>query len=93
MKALSNTEIEDRLKELDGWEIEDDALHTIFEFEDFKEAFSAMVRIAFEAEKMNHHPEWTNIYNTVEIYLSTHEAEGITQKDFDLAKLIDKLVS
>lgn len=93
MKALSNTEIEDRLKELDGWEIEDDALHTIFEFEDFKEAFSAMVRIAFEAEKMNHHPEWTNIYNTVEIYLSTHEAEGITQKDFDLAKLIDELVS
>ena len=92
MKALSEKEIEEKLKEFVGWEFVDDALHTIFEFEDFKEAFSAMTRIAFEAEKMNHHPEWTNIYNTIEFYLTTHDANGVTDKDFELAKLIDDLI-
>ncbi|QAA81035.1 4a-hydroxytetrahydrobiopterin dehydratase [Aequorivita sp. H23M31] len=92
MKALSNKEIEDRLKDLEGWDFEMDAIHTVFEFEDFKEAFSAMTRIAFEAEKLNHHPEWTNVYNTLEIFLSTHEADGVTEKDFELAKIIDDLI-
>lgn len=92
MKALSDKEIEERLKEFEGWEYEEGALHTVFEFEDFKEAFSAMTRIAFEAEKMNHHPEWTNIYNTLEIYLTTHDAEGVTEKDFELATMIDSLI-
>jgi len=93
MKVLSQDEVEEKLQELDGWELEDDSLHAIFEFEDFKEAFSAMTRIAFEAEKMNHHPEWTNIYNTLEIYLSTHDAGGITEKDFEMARTIDELIS
>ena len=92
MNALSQNEIDERLKELPGWDFEDGALHTIFEFEDFKEAFSAMVRIAFEAEKMQHHPDWTNVYNTLEIFLSTHDAEGITERDFELAKIIDELI-
>lgn len=92
MKALSDKEIEERLKEFEGWEYEEGALHTVFEFEDFKEPFSAMTRIAFEAEKMNHHPEWTNIYNTLEIYLTTHDAEGVTEKDFELATMIDSLI-
>lgn len=92
MKAISDKEIEEKLKEFEGWEFVDGALHTIFEFEDFKEAFSAMTRIAFEAEKMNHHPEWTNIYNTLEIYLTTHDADGVTEKDFKLAKIIDDLI-
>ncbi|MGB3343068.1 MAG: 4a-hydroxytetrahydrobiopterin dehydratase [Aequorivita sp.] len=92
MKALSDKEIEERLKEFEGWEYEEGALHTVFDFEDFKEAFSAMTRIAFEAEKMNHHPEWTNIYNTLEIYLTTHDAEGVTEKDFELATMIDSLI-
>lgn len=92
MKALSEKEIGEKLKEFEGWEFVDGALHTIFEFEDFKEAFSAMTRIAFEAEKMNHHPEWTNIYNTIEFYLTTHDADGVTDKDFELAKLIDDLI-
>ncbi len=92
MKALSEKEITEKLKEFEGWDFEMDALHTVFEFEDFKEAFSAMTRIAFEAEKLNHHPEWTNVYNTLEIFLSTHDADGVTEKDFDLAKIIDDLI-
>lgn len=92
MKALSNKEIEEKLKDFEGWDFEMDALHTVFEFEDFKEAFAAMTRIAFEAEKLNHHPEWTNVYNTLEIFLSTHDAEGVTEKDFELAKIIDELI-
>jgi len=92
MKALPKKQIEEKLKEFEGWDYEMDALHTVFEFEDFKEAFSAMTRIAFEAEKMGHHPEWTNVYNTLEIFLSTHDAEGVTEKDFELAKIIDELI-
>lgn len=92
MEALSEKEITEKLNEFEGWEYEEGALHTVFEFEDFKEAFSAMTRIAFEAEKMNHHPEWTNVYNTLEIYLSTHDADGVTEKDFKLAKIIDSLI-
>lgn len=92
MKALSKKQIEEKLKEFEGWDYEMDALHTVFEFEDFKEAFSAMTRISFEAEKMGHHPEWTNVYNTLEIFLSTHDAEGVTEKDFELAKIIDDLI-
>jgi len=52
-----------------------------------------MTRIAFEAERMQHHPDWTNVYNTLAIALSTHDADGVTEKDFELAKIIDKLVS
>lgn len=92
MKALSEKEITEKLKEFEGWDFEMDAIHTVFEFEDFKEAFSAMTRIAFEAEKLNHHPEWTNVYNTLEIFLSTHDADGVTEKDFELAKIIDDLI-
>lgn len=92
MKALSDREIDERLTEIDGWTYQDGALHTHFEFDDFKEAFSAMTRIAFEAEQMQHHPEWSNLYNSLEIYLSTHDAEGVTEKDFKLAKIIDGLI-
>ena len=61
--------------------------------DDFKDAFSVMTRIAFEAEKLNHHPDWSNVYKTLNITLSTHDAGGLTQKDFELAKIIDALVS
>ncbi|HLV91858.1 MAG TPA: 4a-hydroxytetrahydrobiopterin dehydratase [Aequorivita sp.] len=91
MKVLSEQEITERLKEFEGWDYTDGALHTIFEFENFKEAFSAMTRIAFEAERLQHHPEWSNIYNSLEIFLFTHDADGVTEKDFELAKIIDEL--
>ncbi|NLN25535.1 MAG: 4a-hydroxytetrahydrobiopterin dehydratase [Bacteroidetes bacterium] len=92
MKLLTENEINERLEELEGWEYVDNALYATFEFENFKEAFVAMTRIAFEAEKMNHHPEWTNSYNLVEFYLSTHEADGVTEKDFELAMIIEDLI-
>ncbi len=92
MKAYTEKEINEKLDKFDGWEYEDNAIHTAFEFEDFKEAFSAMTRIAFEAEKMQHHPDWHNVYNTLNITLSTHDADGVTDKDFELAKTIDKLL-
>lgn len=91
MKVLSEQEITERLKEFEGWDYTDGALHTIFEFENFKEAFSAMTRIAFEAERLQHHPEWSNIYNSLEIFLFSHDADGVTEKDFELAKIIDEL--
>lgn len=92
MKLLTENEINERLEELEGWEYVDNALYATFEFENFKEAFVAITRIAFEAEKMNHHPEWTNSYNLVEFYLSTHEADGVTEKDFELAMIIEDLI-
>ena len=91
MKALSESEIQDKLKDMD-WEYSKGTIRTAFEFENFKEAFSAMTRIAFEAEAQQHHPEWTNVYNNLEISLSTHDANGVTDKDFKLAKKIDELV-
>lgn len=92
MKALSEIEIKERLQDFEGWDYQEGALHTLFEFDNFKEAFTAMTRIAFEAEKMQHHPEWSNVYNSLEIYLSTHDADGVTEKDFELARIIDELV-
>ena len=92
MKPFTELQILSGLKELDGWEYEDNAIHTSFEFDDFKDTFSVMTRIAFEAEKMNHHPDWSNVYNTLQITLSTHDADGLTAKDFELAKIIDEIV-
>jgi 4a-hydroxytetrahydrobiopterin dehydratase len=74
------------------WKTENNALIEEFKFKDFKQAFSFMTQIAFEAEKMDHHPEWTNVYNKVTIKLSTHDAGNIvTEKDLALAKKIDKI--
>jgi 4a-hydroxytetrahydrobiopterin dehydratase len=92
MKPLSKQQIEDRLQQLEGWEYTDNALQTAFEFENFKEAFTMMTRIAFEAERLQHHPDWSNVYNRLHIALSTHDAGGVTEKDFELAGLIDKLL-
>lgn len=92
MSKLSEGEIQNRLKELEGWEYKEDAIHTSFEFENFKETFSVMVRIAFEAEAQQHHPEWRNVYNELTISLSTHDAGGVTEKDFKLARTIEEIV-
>jgi 4a-hydroxytetrahydrobiopterin dehydratase len=76
------------------WIEENNNLYKKFEFKDFSEAFAFMTRVALAAEKMNHHPLWTNVYNKVEIWLSTHDAGDIvTDKDRKLAAIIDKLTS
>lgn len=75
------------------WKEEDNQLKKSFRFKDFSEAFAFMTRVAFLAEKMNHHPAWKNTYNTVEIALNTHDAGNtVTDKDRKLAKEIDKLI-
>lgn len=89
---LTEQQIENALKELKGWEFGDDAIHTSFEFNNFKEAFSVMTRIAFEAEAQQHHPEWTNVYNELSITLSTHDAGGVTEKDIKMAKTIEDII-
>jgi len=84
--------IETKLDALTDWEYDDNAIHTEFEFENFKDCFSAMSRIAFECEKFQHHPDWNNTYNILKISLTTHDAGGVTQKDFDLAHAINTIV-
>ena len=75
------------------WTENDHKLYRKFEFANFSEAFAFMTRVAIEAEKMNHHPLWTNVWNRVEIWLSTHDAgDVVTEKDHKLAERIDKLV-
>ena len=75
------------------WQNINNKLYKKFQFSNFSEAFAFMTRVALEAEKMNHHPLWTNVWNTVEIWLSTHDAGDIvTQKDEELAKKIDSLI-
>ena len=79
---------------MSNWQETDHGLVRSFTFADFREAFAFMTRVAFEAEAMGHHPEWTNVYNRVEVRLSTHDAGGrITQKDHDLAAAIDRIAA
>ena len=93
MQKLTPSQIEEQLKNLNGWSHENGSISKTFQFSDFKEAFSVMTRIAFEAEKANHHPEWANVYNRLTINLNTHDAGGITQYDFDLAKTIESIIN
>jgi 4a-hydroxytetrahydrobiopterin dehydratase len=81
-----------RLAELQGWRTVDgrDAIAKSFEFKDFNQAFAFMTRIALMAEKMNHHPEWSNVYNKVDITLSSHDVGGLSERDIRLAKFIDQ---
>lgn len=86
---LSSAEIAAALTQLTGWTLERGALTKGFSFGSFREAFAFMTRVAFEAEAMNHHPEWTNVYNRVVIRLNTHDAGGqVTAKDVALAEKI-----
>lgn len=92
MSKLSEDEIQKRLLRYPDWEYFDNALNAEFEFENFKDCFSAMSRIAFECESLNHHPDWTNVYNVLTISLSTHDAGGVTEKDFQLMEAIETIV-
>lgn len=92
MKALSKQEVVDFLNEnLKDWTLEENTITRDFKFKTFVEAFSFMTSVALEAEKLNHHPDWSNSYNQVSITLTNHEAHGITQLDFDLANKIDRI--
>ena len=92
MKKYTEKEVQEKLKNFEGWEFEENAIHTAFEFENFKETFTIMTRIAFEAERLEHHPDWTNVYNKLHITLSTHDAGGVKDKDFEFASVIDQLI-
>ncbi len=89
---LSVDEREMFLKNNPGWAVlEDrDAVQKAFEFDDFNAAWGFMTRVALAAEKADHHPEWFNVYNRVEITLTTHDADGLSQRDVDLAAVIDR---
>ena len=89
---LSPAKITAALAGLPGWKFERNALSKSFKFNSFREALSFMVRVGFEAEEMNHHPDWTNVYNQVAIRLNTHDAGGkVTAKDLELAGRIQKI--
>ena len=90
---LSAQEIESGLEALPGWSHDPSAaaLRRSFSFRDFGEAFGFITRVALAAEKADHHPEWSNVWNRVDIALTTHSAGGITRKDLDLAKSIDEI--
>ncbi len=92
MRMLTPDEIIEEQKSLEGWSVMDGKLHKVFEFESFNRAFGFMTRAAMEIEKMNHHPEWLNVYNRITIDLMTHDAGGITKNDTDLARILDSLV-
>lgn len=93
MKPLTENEIEMALQELDGWSYQENRLAKTVEFADFRQAMAFMVRVGFAAEVQGHHPEWYNVYKTVAIQLSTHDADGkVTEKDVKLAKAIDEVL-
>ena len=91
MIKLKPEEIASALTALPSWKIEQDKLHREYRFEDFIHAFGFMATAAIAIEKMNHHPEWSNVWNRVTIDLTTHDAGGITEKDFQLARILEKL--
>lgn len=89
MKKLSEAEIAEALGAMPGWGVKDGKLHREYKFADFVHAFGMMATAAPAIEKMNHHPEWFNVYNRVVVDLTTHDAGGITKKDFELAALLE----
>lgn len=82
------------VKELSGWMLADDggAIHKRFTFRNFGEAFAFMTRVAMAAEKLDHHPDWSNVYKTVDVTLNTHDAGGLTALDFELARRMNRIV-
>ncbi|CAB3760699.1 4a-hydroxytetrahydrobiopterin dehydratase [Paraburkholderia solisilvae] len=93
IQKLSADERALQLRQLNGWQsvAERDAIERSLEFADFNEAFGFMSRVAIKAQEMDHHPEWFNVYNKVRITLSTHEVNGVTVRDVELARFIDSI--
>lgn len=86
---LTEPEIEIAMKKLDGWSRSGEQIKAEFRFKDFRTAFAFMTACALCAEKLDHHPDWSNSYSLVRVQLTTHDAGGLTQKDFDLALLMN----
>ena len=91
MNIYDSISAKEKLSALKGWVFENNAIEKKYAFKNFQEAISFMVRISFICESKNHHPEWINVYNKLTIRLSTHDADGVTDKDFILAGEIDKI--
>jgi 4a-hydroxytetrahydrobiopterin dehydratase len=91
-RKLKNDEINDAMKQVSGWERVEgrEAITKTYSFRNFIEAFGFMTRAALIAEKMDHHPEWFNVYKTVEVTLATHDVDGLSELDFKLASAMDK---
>ncbi|MGB0619115.1 MAG: 4a-hydroxytetrahydrobiopterin dehydratase [Myxococcota bacterium] len=89
-KALETAEIEAKMADLKGWVLEGGKLHREFQFANFVEAFGFMASVALVAEKMDHHPEWSNVYGRVSVDLTTHDAGGLTALDFALAAAMNE---
>lgn len=92
-RPLSGNARQAALAGLSGWnDVSDrDAICKTYKFKDFSEAFGFMARVALAAERMDHHPEWRNVWNTVEVVLTSHDAGGVTQRDVDLATIMDRI--
>jgi 4a-hydroxytetrahydrobiopterin dehydratase len=95
IQKLTTEERATELAQLKGWQVvkDRDAIQRKLQFADFNEAFGFMTRVAIKAQEMDHHPEWFNVYNKVEITLSTHEANGLTARDIELASFIDSITA
>ena len=93
MRRFSGPELAEALSTLKGWAVVDGKLHKEYKFADFIHAFGFMSTSALAIEKMNHHPEWFNVYNRVTVDLTTHDAGGITSKDAELAKRLDEIAA
>jgi 4a-hydroxytetrahydrobiopterin dehydratase len=90
-EKLSSEIIDSKLTELDSWTLDAGKLTRLFVFDNFVEAFAFMTQVAVLAETMNHHPEWSNVYNRVDIHLTTHDVGGLSERDFSLAQQISTL--
>jgi 4a-hydroxytetrahydrobiopterin dehydratase len=90
---MSIGEIQARLKTISEWEIREQKLYREMKFKNFVQAFGFMAQAAIIAERMNHHPEWSNVYNRVTIFLTTHEVGGISPRDFELAQQINEILA
>ena len=87
---LDSQEVEESFKSLDGWSLSEDNIKKTFIFSNFVEAFAFMTKCATYAEEINHHPEWTNTYNKVEVLLTTHDVQGLSEFDFQVASFMDR---
>jgi 4a-hydroxytetrahydrobiopterin dehydratase len=88
---LTDAQLQTALQTLPGWTVQDDKLHRDYQFADFAQAIGFITTAALGIEKMDHHPEWFNVYNKVRVDLTTHSSGGITQNDVDLAQLLEKI--